>query len=219
MKRETSKFDVFSERLTAALKEKHMSKTKLAQIIGIDKSNITVYTNGSKYGRKSIPNGENLQAIANALGVTTNWLLGEDDASNVSPVKGPMRTINILALISCGGGIYNDGEIIDTISLPAEMFVASKEYFAMYAVGDSMIGAGILEGDLLIFERTDIPEQNKIGAFCINNETALCKKYKSGNDKIFLLSANDKYEPIVIDVYDKCFRCVGILRKILKSVD
>lgn len=217
MKKENTKFLVFSERLNLALKNRQMTKSELARRVGIDKSNITIYTTGR--GKKSIPNGENLQAIANALGVTTKWLLGEDERheSNILPVTGDMRTINIYSYISCGEGEFNDGAIVDTITLPADMFQENREYFGMYAKGDSMTGVGISDGDLLIFERTDVPVNNKIGAFCIDNEYAYCKKYQSHNGKIFLLSANDSYAPITIEP-SECFRCVGVLKKILKDI-
>ena len=97
------------------------------------------------------------------------------------------------------------------------MFNPHKQYCSVYAVGNSMIGAGIEEGDLLIFERSDVSQENKIGAFCIDNEQAVCKRYKSGNGQIFLMSANDNYAPIVINPIDDCFRTVGILVKVLKD--
>ena len=164
-----------------------------------------------------LPKHERLVKMAEALDVSPDWLLGIDEPENIQPAKSKLFLLEVLSSISCGCGIYNDGEVVDTIKLPEEMFNPHKQYFAVYAVGNSMTGAGIEEGDLLIFERTDVPQENKIGAFCIDNEQALCKRYKSGNGKIFLLSANDNYAPIVIDPLDDCFRTVGILVKVLKD--
>lgn len=210
-----NKETVFSERLNIAMREKGYKAVKLCELTGIGKADISHYRNG--YYK---PSGVNLVKISEALGVDPKWLTGEVDVrypDNISAVTGPMRTLNVLAAISCGCGAFNDGEVIETLQLPAAMFVASREYFAMYAEGDSMIDAGISDGDLLIFERTDVPEQNKVGAFCVANEFALCKKYQTNQGKIFLLSANEKYPPIVIEPTDECFRCVGILKRIVKE--
>lgn len=211
-------YPVFSKRLIDVMKARNLNNVQLAEKLGTSKGVISNYRHG--YFK---PKDERMIELANVLGVAPEWLDGYEvpmekrEDSNVAPVAGPMRTINIYAYISCGNGEFNDGEIIDTITLPANMFKASREYYGMYAKGDSMVGVGIHDGDLLLFERTDVPENNKVGAFCIDNEYAYCKKYTSSNGKILLLSANDNYPPIVIEPADGCFRCVGILRKIMKD--
>ena len=75
-----------------------------------------------------------------------------------------------------------------------------------------MIDAGINDGDLMIFENTNVLENGDIGAFCIDNEEAVCKRFrKSEQGLIMLLPANEKYNPIIIDVENTCFRVVGKL--------
>ena len=210
---------IFSERLTYALERSRYNDSDVARKVGVDKSSIVHYKTGI-----SIPNGKNLNNLAKVLDVSVEWLLGETNVmrsgveENVASTSIDTRRINILESISCGCGVFNDGLIIDTIQLPSEMFNKHIEYFGIYAVGDSMTNAGIDDGDLLIFERAEVPIENKIGAFCIDNEYAICKRYKSSEGHIFLLSANDNYSPIVIDVEDECFRCVGLLSHIMKKV-
>lgn len=212
-------YPIFSERLITAMRNKGIKSVKLASSLGVTTGVISNYRHG--YFK---PKDDRLQELADVLNVSPEWLDGYDVPmekqtynDNIHAVTGPMRTLNVLSAISCGCGVFNDGEVVETLQLPAAMFVASREYFAMYAEGDSMIDAGISDGDLLIFERTDVPEQNKVGAFCVANEFALCKRYQTNQGKIFLLSANEKYPPIVIEPTDECFRCVGILKRILKE--
>ena len=212
------KESVFSERLKLSMKENGMKAVDLARKTGIPAPAISNWRSG--YYK---PNAENITKLAKALNVSVDWLSGVDQktpASNISPLQvNKMRLINIYTYVSCGNGQFNDDYISDTISLPSELFSDGKMYFATYARGDSMINAGIKNGDLLIFEKTDIPQENKIGAFCIDNEIAVCKKYQSHNGIILLLSANDNYAPIVIDpMHNECFRVVGRLTYILSGV-
>lgn len=74
-----------------------------------------------------------------------------------------------------------------------------------------MIGKGIKSGDILVFEKTQILENGEIGSFCIDDNDAVCKVFRRLSTGIILLeSANDKYEPIEIDVSrDTCFRIIG----------
>ena len=75
-----------------------------------------------------------------------------------------------------------------------------------------MIDANIHDGDLLIFELTNILENGQIGCFCIDNNEAMCKKYyKTDSGIIMLQPANDKYDPIAVTVENQCFRIIGKL--------
>ena len=214
------KYPLQAERLNYAMKLRGIKAVKLCALTGLDKATISNYRHG--YFRPT--EKDRLNTIAKALHVAPEWLDGYDVPmekyeSNLTPLhSSAMRNINQLEYISCGCGTFNEGSIVGVLSLPAEMFKPSSEYFAITAQGDSMINAGIEDGDILIFEVTNIPLENKIGAFCLENEYAICKKYKSTDGQIFLLSANDNYAPILIDPMDECFRCVGILVNVIKQV-
>ncbi len=215
------KYPLQAERLNYAMKLRGIKAVKLCALTGLDKATISNYRHG--YFRPT--EKDRLSNIAKALNVAPEWLDGYDVPmetryeSNVIPLSSnKVRQINMLEFISCGCGTYNDGTVVAVLSLPDELFVANKDYFAIIAKGDSMINAGIEDGDILIFERTDIPQENKIGAFCLENEYAICKRFKTKDGKIYLLSANEEYAPIMIDPLDECFRCVGILSSVTKKV-
>ena len=112
---------------------------------------------------------------------------------------------------SCGVGSFVDDNIIDYVSLPIDLFKNPNiSMFGQYAQGDSMIGVGINEGDLIIFEETNLIENGQIGCFCIDHNIATCKKFSiDSKNNIFLLSANDNYPPIPITIENDCFRVVG----------
>lgn len=190
---------------------KGLSQDELAEKVG--------YTHRSSIGK--VESGlvdlsqSKIQAFADALGTTTSYLMGWEEESKhiTTQLSHTTRVINvhIYSVLSCGSGGFVDDNIIDTITLPAEMFKnPNKEFFGQYASGDSMIEAGINDGDLLIFEQTNIINQGQIGCFCIDENTATCKKYTVAEDNIiYLVPANSNYAPIRIDVTNECFRVVG----------
>ena len=69
------------------------------------------------------------------------------------------------------------------------------EYFALSIKGDSMINAGILEGDTVIVRRASTAESGEIVIALIEDE-ATCKRLSMKNGKVLLLPENDSYEPI-----------------------
>ena len=206
--------NVFAERLRQAMKDNNMKIIDLERKTGLMSPAISNWRNGQYK-----PNGENMAILAKALNVSVDWLSGTSDrrqSGNVIPLMvNKMRLINVYTHVSCGKGLFNDNYVSDTISLPSELFIDGRVYFATYAQGDSMVNAGINDGDLLIFEKTDTPQENKIGTFCLG-DIALCKKYHVHDGKVYLLSANELYAPIVVEPTDN-FRTVGVLAFVLNK--
>lgn len=126
-----------------------------------------------------------------------------------------IRKIALYELISCGTGGFVDDNIIDYVSLPAEMFSSKKEYFAQYAHGDSMINANINDGDLIIFEKTSSVTNGMIGCFCVDDNIATCKRLSMTNGQIILLPENPSYNPIIANV--ETFKCIGKLAFVIND--
>lgn len=126
-----------------------------------------------------------------------------------------IRKIALYELISCGTGGFVGDNIIDYVSLPAEMFSSKKEYFAQYAHGDSMINANINDGDLVIFEKTSSVTNGMIGCFCIDDNTATCKRLSMSDGQIILLPENPSYNPIIANV--ETFKCIGKLAFVIND--
>ncbi|WP_314777426.1 S24 family peptidase [uncultured Solobacterium sp.] len=126
-----------------------------------------------------------------------------------------IRKIALYELISCGTGGFVDDNIIDYVSLPAEMFSSKKEYFAQYAKGDSMINANINNGDLVIFEKTSSVTNGMIGCFCVDDNIATCKRLSMTNGQIILLPENPSYNPIIANV--ETFKCIGKLAFVIND--
>lgn len=164
-----------------------------------------------------------IASLAKILKISPSLLIGDlDDEQVLIPLSIPTKVVRIpiYANASCGTGSFVDDDIIEIISLPIDLFKnPNLNMFGQYAEGDSMIGVGINDGDLIIFEDTNLLENGQIGCFCIEDNIATCKRFSIDSKKnIFLLSANEKYPPIPISIENDCFRVVGrFITKISKE--
>lgn len=159
---------------------------------------------------------EKIKIFADVLECTVSELLGIDEINNLRPVSSiDIRKIPLYDFISCGTGGFVDDNIIDYVSLPAEMFSSKKEYFAQYAKGDSMINANINNGDLVIFEKTSSVTNGMIGCFCVDDNIATCKRLSMTNGQIILLPENPSYSPIIASV--ETFKCIGKLAFVIND--
>ena len=72
--------------------------------------------------------------------------------------------------------------------------IGSGEHFALEIMGDSMVGAGILDGDTVIIQRTEIARHRDIVVALINKQEATLKTFLKEPGRIGLEAANPKYE-------------------------
>lgn len=88
--------------------------------------------------------------------------------------------------------------------------------FFVRVTGDSMIGAGIHSGDILIVDRSLDPEENKVVVVILDGEFTV-KRLKKRKGKLLLVPENDAYQPISIEDEAE-FEIWGIVTTVLHSV-
>lgn len=86
-----------------------------------------------------------------------------------------------------------------------------KPLFALHIRGESMIQAGILDGDLVIAEKTPYARNGEIIIAMIDDE-ATCKTFYKENGHYRLQPENDTYEPIIVDECSILGRVVAVMR-------
>ena len=101
--------------------------------------------------------------------------------------------IPFLGNIAAGTPIEALTENSKTISIPNSM-ISKGEYFALEIVGDSMIEAGIHDGDTVIIKKANTANSGDIVVALIDEQEATLKKYKLDNNKVALIPANSNYE-------------------------
>lgn len=194
----------FKDNLKKLRESRSLSQDDLAYFLGISGKTISSWEIG-----RTEPNMGMVELLAERFGVTVDDLVfGQVKKHQYSFIKIPQYSS-----ISCGSATFLDDLIEEYVTLPSSLLNPIKQYFCQYAKGDSMIGENIMPGDLLVFEKTDVIEDGKIGCFCVDHNEATCKKFYQDkeSDMITLQPANDKYLPIFIKSETIPFRIIGKL--------
>ena len=102
------------------------------------------------------------------------------------------------------------------ISLDRELVKNKEATFYARVSGDSMVGAGLENGDLLIIDRSLNPENGKIVVCLINGEFTV-KRIKKVKEKIYLIPENKKYKTIEIKEENQLI-VWGIVEYVIKKL-
>jgi len=120
------------------------------------------------------------------------------------PMLTAVREIQILGRVPAGKPFLSEENVEGLLTIPNDM--ASGKLFALQVKGDSMIDAGILEGDRVIVKQQGTAENGEIVCALIEGEATLKRFYKK-NGVITLKAENEKYPPITVSQGE--FRIVG----------
>ncbi len=122
------------------------------------------------------------------------------------------REVPILGKVAAGKPLLSEENIEGVITIPDDM--GSGKTFALQVKGDSMIDAGILDGDRVIVKQQGTAENGEIVCAVINGEVTL-KRFFKKDGVITLKAENEKYAPIVVSEgeFRIAGRIVGLLRK------
>jgi repressor LexA len=123
--------------------------------------------------------------------------------------------IPILGRVAAGQPILAEESLEGTLD-PADMFGDTSGQFALRVRGDSMEGAGILEGDYVIVRQQDRAVTGDMVVALLGDE-ATVKFYKPRKDRIELVAANAKYAPIVVTPEVEC-RILGVVKGVIRTV-
>ena len=102
------------------------------------------------------------------------------------------------------------------ISLDRELVKNREATFYARVDGDSMIGAGLEDGDLLVIDRSLNPENGKIAVCLVDGEFTV-KRIKKEKNKLYLKPENKKYKPIELKEENELI-IWGIVEYVIKKV-
>jgi repressor LexA len=124
---------------------------------------------------------------------------------------GTITKIPIVGTVAAGIPILSEENWEGTISLHHSMLKKNRTYFAVRVRGDSMSGAGIMDGDMAIIEKVTMVKNGEIAVAVVDDAFAL-KRFYQENNRIRLQSENPAYKPI----YYQEVRIVGRLAQIVR---
>ena len=107
-------------------------------------------------------------------------------------------------------------EYADTIDLNRALITNPAATFCARVIGNSMVDAGINEGDLLIIDRSIIPHDGNI-AVCFVDGDFTVKRLSVRDEGVFLTPANSKFPELKVDE-ESDFKVWGVVSHIIKKV-
>lgn len=124
-----------------------------------------------------------------------------------------MVNIPILGKVTAGTPILAVENIEDTFPISLNFIPSNKDLFMLKISGESMIDAGILDGDLAIIEKTNTAKNGEIVVALIDNEVTL-KRFFKEDEHIRLQPENKNMDPIILE--DDSVSIVGKLAGIFR---
>ena len=113
---------------------------------------------------------------------------------NATPVvTGGAIDLNVMGKIAAGVPIAAIQEVSHSVSVPQTM-LGKGEHYALEVQGDSMIDAGINDGDVVIIKETTTAENGDIVVALVEDQEATLKRFRRQNGRIALEAANSAYE-------------------------
>ena len=124
-----------------------------------------------------------------------------------------IRDIPVLGRIAAGTPILAAEQVEEIMPLPVEL-VGDGPVFLLEVKGDSMIDAGIHEGDLVAIHSQPDARDGEIVAALIDGEEATVKRLRREGGKVILVSENPAYEPMVFsEGVELIGKVVSVLRR------
>ena len=102
-------------------------------------------------------------------------------------------SLPLLGRIAAGTPIEALSDPTNHLEIPASM-IGSGEHFALEIIGDSMVGAGILDGDTVVIQRAETARHGEIVVALINQQEATLKTLLKEPGRAGLEAANPRYE-------------------------
>lgn len=176
---------MFNERLKTLRIQRKMTQSELAKKIYISQPAYSKYEVGT-----ASPNPETLSKIADALGVSVDYLLGSDP----QPTRPGYIRIPVLGRVAAGIPIDAIEEIIDWEDISADT-AGGGEYFGLQIKGHSM-EPKISDGDVVIVRRQPDVDSGDIAVVLVNGDDATVKRIKKSPQGVTLIPSNPAYEPL-----------------------
>jgi repressor LexA len=138
-----------------------------------------------------------------------------DSASGAAIERRPTRHVPLVGDVAAGTDVLAQENVEELLPLP-EDFTGDGQLFMLRVRGDSMIDAGILNGDYVVVRQQPEAERGDIVVAGIPGEEATVKTYSRRSGKVVLTPSNPSLEPMVFDPSEVTIfgKVVTVLRRL-----
>lgn len=135
-------------------------------------------------------------------------------ADTLKAVNDDTRELPLLGKIAAGVPIEAMGQERDRIRV-AETMLGAGEHYMLEVEGDSMINAGIFDGDYVVIKKTDTAQSGEIVVALVDGDTATLKRLRKKGASIALEAANPAYKTRIYNADEVHVqgRLVGLMRR------
>ncbi|MDI6872494.1 MAG: transcriptional repressor LexA [Bacillota bacterium] len=187
-------------RLRELRKAADLTQKQLASRISVNRATLANWETG-----RATPDAEMLRRLANYFSVSVDDLLGHSPVPDTFPFRpiptGPMVQVPVVGTIRAGEPILAAQNIEGYCPVAADE-VAGGEHFFLRVKGDSMVGARIQEGDLVLVRRQADVDDGDIAVVMVNDEEATIKRVYREGGRWLLKAENPNLRPLVVDKRD-----------------
>ena len=131
-----------------------------------------------------------------------------DDTFNLT--RREMVNVPIVGQVAAGEPILAEQNITNYFPIPVE-FMPNNETFLLTVKGESMINAGILDGDMVLVESTSVVSNGDMAVALVDDSATVKTFYKE--EGIYRLQPeNDTMEPIIVSEVEILGKVIGVFR-------
>ncbi|NGM81009.1 transcriptional repressor LexA [Paenibacillus sp. 7124] len=140
-------------------------------------------------------------------------LLGQEDSENVHQFVQTIARVPVVGKVTAGVPITATENIEDYFPLPTH-YVGENKVFMLSVVGDSMVEAGIMNGDYVIVRQQQTADNGDIVVAMTEDDEATVKTFYKERDHIRLQPENPAYEPLRLNRVSILGKVIGLFRDI-----
>ena len=138
-----------------------------------------------------------------------------DSASGVTMDRRPTKYIPLVGEVAAGVNVLAQENVEELVPLPMD-FTGDGELFMLKVRGESMIDAGILDGDFVVCRQQNVARNGDIVVAGIPGDEATVKTFKRDGNKVVLVPSNSAMAPMIFDPSDITIfgKVVTVLRRL-----
>lgn len=200
MENEKDPKKMVAENIRKIREARNLTQSELAEKAGINKSTVSMYESASR-----TPKLEFVKKLANALKVSVDSFYSEENVVKFNRLDDytddskplPNGFVRVPMM-----GYAAAGKPLEDLNQDTAYYDVEGRYhvdFCITVSGDSMINAGINDGDIVFIRKMPSVPNGSIALVRIDNDRFCLKRFYKGENKVTLVSENPAYPPMVFD--------------------